>query len=350
FLSALNGPDKFAPSTNDKMVEQEKEKRFNTLSNDPAQLNKQSTDQNKVGNTTVLDTTPATFKWSLGSDTAINHVIDGNGNALDNSSISNSDSINFNFSTIAAGKQVIPDKFICSLDNQKPKECSSGKAAYNNLDFGNHEFTVQSIIKSNNAREFDNSNQVLSSPAKFRWNILPQTLITSAVLNNQEEIENKTTINSKNITFSFSTSNPNTTSSESVFECSLDNGNFKKCSEGTITYSNLDLGVHLFKVKSLIKLKEGTFLEDPTPAVFIWKVSPNSILHNATDGNNVHISDNDITESRDVTFNYFGEIEGNPIKLDKFQCFLDGILSFECDDGKITLRDLDPGYHEFKVS
>ncbi|MDR4512852.1 MAG: hypothetical protein MRJ93_14225 [Nitrososphaeraceae archaeon] len=350
FLLALNGPNNIPSSAINQMDEQSREKGLNTLSNDNIQLDKQLTEQNKRVNTTLLDTTPATFKWSFGANTTINHVVDGNGNTLNNDSITNSDSINFTFSTIAAGKQISTDKFICSLDNQKPTECGSGLVTYNNLEFGNHDFTVQSIIKSKNVENSGNSNKVLSIPAKFSWNIIPQTIITSAVLDNQDAIENKTTINSKKITFSFSTSNPNKKSSDYTFECSLDNEIFKRCLEGSKTYSNLDFGTHLFKVKSLMKSKQGSFIEDSNPAVFIWKVNPNSVLSNATDGNNMRINDNGITESRDVTFNYFGEIEGNPINLDKFQCYLDGIEFFECDNGKITLKDLDPGYHEFKVA
>src|SRR5919106_5624478 len=117
-----------------------------------------------VGN---INFSPASFTWTVDTvapSTTISRAIDGNKTILDNGTITDSDSMSFEFSGEDAGGNedsgVGINHFECNIDNSLYVACTSPFIFPNILKDGSHTFTVLSV---------DNAGNRDSSPAPFTW-------------------------------------------------------------------------------------------------------------------------------------------------------------------------------------
>ncbi|MFB5600977.1 MAG: hypothetical protein ACE5SW_12225, partial [Nitrososphaeraceae archaeon] len=347
-LSQLNSKEPLQPDDSKKIINSNIPEKSTILSNKDVNLKDSLTVQHEPqANSLTIDTSPATFTWSLSANTVLNSAIDSNNKTLIEDANTESNSIQFAFSAESGGEPIEVDEFICSLDGQDAIDCTTGIQSYDNLEFGHHEFKVHAIIHSEDEEETKDS--FFFTPVEFNWNIFPDTLINNATDGGNLNVANQTTTDSNQIELSFSSNIENKTNNPELFECSIDDGVFSDCSDGRESYSNLTLGKHSFKVKTLVEIDDETFIEDPTPALFIWKVEPNTVIESAIDGKNVTKSQNEITESNQITFEFFAETGGQPIDVDAFLCSIDGLQVTDCSDGLITFKNLELGSHNFEV-
>lgn len=136
--------------------------------------------------------------------------------------------------------------FRCRLDGGAWEGCVSPKR-YPKLVDGQHTVDVKAVSQANVED---------STPASHTWTVSapPQTTITSAPPPKTRK---------RNATFMF-------TSDEltSKIVCKLDDGKWKDCSSGTITYAKLSRAKHTFAVKAT----DTTGKTDKTPAKHSWTV------------------------------------------------------------------------------
>ena len=134
------------------------------------------------------------------------------------------------------------------------------------LESGPHYFIVRAYVDIGQQRYYD------PDPPRFDWTVLLDTIITSATDGNGDPVGNESsTTTSTSITFRFTAEN-NTTNAG--FLCSLDDIIIDDCSEGFITYPDLEIGEeHTFQVSAYIP-DGGEGEVDTTPATWVWTVVP----------------------------------------------------------------------------
>ena len=160
----------------------------------------------------------------------------------------NNTSASFAFSSSETGSS-----FECSLDGAAFAGCTS-PTSYTNLSNGSHTFSVRAI---------DAAGNVDATPASrtFTVDVPPPPLDTTPP---ETTIDSgpSGTIKQNNATFSFSSSETNST-----FECKLDSAAFSACSSPK-KYTGLANGSHTFSVRA----KDSAGNTDATPASRTWTV------------------------------------------------------------------------------
>ena len=257
-----------------------------------------------------VDTTPVTWVWTVVPepppplDTIITSATDGNGDPVGNeSSTTTSTSITFRFT---AENNTTNAGFLCSLDDIIIDDCSEGFITYPDLEIGEeHTFQVSAYIPDGGEGEVD------TTPATWVWTVVPEppppldTIITSATDGNGDPVGNESsTTTSTSITFRFTAEN-NTTNAG--FLCSLDDIIIDDCSEGFITYPDLEIGEeHTFQVSAYIP-DGGEGEIDTTPATWVWTIVPivvETTIDSAIDGNEDPVANLSSTTSNDIEFNF----------------------------------------------
>src|SRR5829696_3320863 len=194
-----------------------------------------------AGNT---DATPASCSWTVGTadTTAPETIIDSGPSGT----ITVADAT-FTFSSEAGAT------FECRLDGAAYSACNSPKS-YTNLSNGSHTFDV---------RATDGAGNVDATPASrtFTVDVPPPPLDTTPP---QTTINSgpSGTIKQNNATFSFSSSEANST-----FECKLDSAAFSACSSPK-KYTGLATGSHTFQVRAT----DAAGNTDASPASRTWTV------------------------------------------------------------------------------
>jgi hypothetical protein len=185
-----------------------------------------------VGNS---DETPARYTWNIDT-TPPDAII-----TAQPANPTNAIAAEFNF---ASTEDL--SSFQCSLDGAAYAPCSSPQA-YLGLAEGIHTIDVQATDEAGNTDPI---------PARYVWAIdltPPDTAIT---------IQPANPTNATATNFSFSSSKPG-----SIFECSLDNGEFAPC-ESPQTYAGLVDGAHSFAVKAT----DAVGNIDSSPAQYAWDI------------------------------------------------------------------------------
>ena len=267
------------------------------------------------------------------------------------SSTTTSTSITFRFT---AENNTTNAGFLCVLDNAIVDDCSEGFITYPDLEIGEeYTFQISAYIPDGGEGEVD------TTPVRFWvWTVVPEpipldTIITSATDGNGDPVGNESsTTTSTSITFRFTAEN-NTTNAG--FLCSLDDIIIDDCSEGFITYPDLEIGEeHTFQVSAYIP-DGGEGEIDTTPVTWVWTVVPepppplDTIITSATDGNGNPVgNESSTTTSTSITFRFTAE---NNTTNAGFLCSLDDIIIDDCSEGFITYPDLEIGEeHTFQVS
>ena len=104
----------------------------------------------------------------------------------------------------------------------------------------------------------DAAGNVQASPASYLWTVnadLPQTTIDAGPGNPTA---------SSTPTFSFHANRPDT-----VFECSLDGGEFSSCPTSGATYLDLAKGVHTFHVRAV----DSDGIVEASPPSYSWTIA-----------------------------------------------------------------------------
>lgn len=137
--------------------------------------------------------------------------------------------------------------FKCRLDAGAWEGCA-GPKSYTDLGDGQHTFEVQAISQAGVAD---------STPASYTWTVnpAPDTTITSKPAAKTKK---------RTATFTF-------TASEATksFKCRLDDGKWKDCSSGSISYAKLSRTRHTFAVRAT----DLSGKVDKTPAQHTWKIT-----------------------------------------------------------------------------
>ena len=163
--------------------------------------------------------------------------------------------------------------------------------------------------------------------AWFRWNstpadtTMPWPFATSGPVG---------TINSRNATWMFDSTEPNST-----FVCSLDGAAYESC-ESPRTYFSLDEGDHTFRIKAT----DASGNANPFPVSYSWTIDLTPPDTSITSGPSGTVA------SDDATFDY--SATGAPGGT--FVCRLDSGSWAACDASGIEFTDLAPGSHTFQVA
>ena len=144
-------------------------------------------------------------------------------------------------------------EYECRLNSTDESDfvgCTS-PADYINLEPGLNTFEVRAV---------DSEGNVDPSPATHAWTILdgtpPETTIT---------LNPPSSTLDTSATFEFSSSETGST-----FACSLDGADFVECNSGIVTYTDLVVGAHWFRVAAT----DAAGLVDDTPASYTWSIQP----------------------------------------------------------------------------
>jgi hypothetical protein len=263
--------------------------------------------------------------------------------------LTNSKNITFGYSGTITPDDIEVEAlgFECRLDQEIFTPCNdslfnfTASKQYTNLSEGEHNFTVIAFIDIA-VGEFGVERIYDESPATFTWTIIPEldTIIESAEDGNGISIANETISTSDSMTFTFSALNNIT---EAGFLCSLDDDEFEECSSGSITYEDLEIGEHIFRVSAFIPDSE---VVDTSPATFTWTIMPepilDTIIESAEDGDGEELESGDSTTSDSITFTFFAELNGTRLEEDvRFNCSLDNGTVSLCDSGSETYSDLE---------
>ncbi|MCK5807498.1 hypothetical protein KAH37_00785, partial [bacterium] len=202
-------------------------------------------------------------------------------------------------------------------------DCSAGTQNYFSLTNGSYEFRV---------RATDSLSNVESTPASFDWIVTQDLPVTTILTTNPVGaiVPNKTMV------FTYESS-----IAESSFECQLlkDGAveeDWTDCDSGTKSYSSLDDGSYLFKVKATTAYGE----EEINPAQHGWSIDATKPL--------VTVSSKppSVTGFAAAQFVFACEGEAAPCT---FECALDGAVATACTSPQTT-ADLSEGAHTFVIT
>ena len=283
----------------------------------------------KAGN---VDPTPATFRWTVSSDTtqpetSIVSAVDGFGKNLAYGGSTASNGIRISFTgTDASGISY----FNCYLDGNQgiPVKCTSPFET-KGLSAGKHTFLVQAVDM------FGNKDSSLST---FTWTILrdstpPVVTIDSAVDGNGRIMKPGALTSSNTITFRF-------TATDNVaidhVECNAGSGTLDNDCHSPKTYVGLTPGQHTFSIVAY------DIFNQVTIARFTWTIDntpPDTKITSAVDGNGKTIAPGGTTTSTDIkltlTANDISTTGGSIINKDTsgiagLQCSLDNAPFAAC--------------------
>ncbi len=148
--------------------------------------------------TKIYDQTPATWDWTVITDTVIDTAIDGTTANIPNGGTSVSDMITFTYHATIVDDggpgtiTVTPDGFECSLDGSMFAECDDpASQTYSDLTAGAHHFEVRSYV-------FDNGEEPTKiydqTPATWDWTVITDTVIDTAIDGTTANIPNGDTL------------------------------------------------------------------------------------------------------------------------------------------------------------
>ena len=202
----------------------------------------------------------------------------------------------------------------CKLDDGEWESCTSPKTYLNLEQNSNHTFEVRSTDDLGN----------LGAADAWTWSI--DTINpTTVILTGPSDPSNNTSP-----TFTYeSPENPNAT-----FQCELDGGDLTECNDGSITYSNLTEGGHVFKVYATDEAGN----TDTTGDSWSWNVdvTPSETY--------IDSGPNDPTSLTSASFVYHDDES-----TDYFMCKIDDSEWEQCDGGTKDYSDLLEGLHTFMV-
>ena len=256
-----------------------------------------------------IDPTPDDYAWTIAADATPPETTIDSGPP----SISLEASATFVFS---ASEQDVT--YECAVNGALFDTCVS-PITYSDLGVGPYSFQVRAI---------DNAGNIDPTPASYTWEVstLPAVPPDTAILNGPT---NQT--DSTGATFTFVGSIPGV-----VFECALDGGDWLTGCTSPHSYSNLDTGIHTFRVRAI----DAGGLVDPTPASYTWEIIPaippdTEILSGPTSP----------TDSTVASFTFTSWPPGAI-----FECALDGgAWTAPTSPNSCTYTDLAPGVHTFQV-
>ena len=237
--------------------------------------------QVRTVNDTVVDSTPATFSWTIGiadttpPETTITPATDGNSSTINSGDTTKSTSISVPYEGL---DDVAIASYECSIDGSEFASCDTNPQEYTKLTAGEHTFSVRAIDTSNNTDE---------SPAVFTWTIAtnekdavaPETYIDSVTDGISKSFEDGSTTTSTYALFSFKGDD---NSNVSYYECSLDGKDFSECDSNQQKYGDLSISEHTFRVRSV----DGSNNADQTPAIFSWIIVEKTNTSSSTIKNN----------------------------------------------------------------
>ncbi|MDP9305339.1 MAG: hypothetical protein M3O68_03225, partial [Thermoproteota archaeon] len=231
-----------------------------------------------VDNAGNKDSTPASFTWTVNSETSntqVDFATDGNKAAIVNGSNTSSNSMTFAFSGTDNHGAVI-HRFECSMDGGAFGSCVSTNTV--NVGDGTHTFSVRSE---------DNAGNKDSTPASFTWTIdttPPMTSIVSAIDGKNNTISDNGNSESTSIRFNFSGTDTGGAGVNNL-QCNIDNSKYVACTSPFVFPNLLKDGIHTFTVMS----EDNAGNKDSTPASFTWTVDttpPMTSIVSAIDGKN----------------------------------------------------------------
>ncbi|MGE5685569.1 MAG: hypothetical protein ACM3ZS_10580, partial [Nitrososphaerota archaeon] len=311
----------------------------------------------------ICDETPATWTWFVVDfDTFITSAVDSSDVDVAQNGTTNYDDIIFTFSDNNNSDPITVDGFECSLDFANFTDCTTDATkSYFGLAAGNHTFQVRAFIILNNIQIND------STPAVWNWTITTDTVIDTAIDSSDVDVAQNGTTNYDDITFTYHATvldddNPDTPVNATAdgFVCSLDFAMFEDCTmDATKSYTNLTAGNHTFMVSSFVFDHTGMAILDPTPAVWNWTITTDTVIDTAMDGDgDLVLNDTGSTSSNDITFTYHATVlddypDNSTVMTtaDGFECSLDFAMFEDCTAGATkSYTNLTAGNHTFMVT
>jgi hypothetical protein len=307
-----------------------------------------------VGN---INFSPASFTWTvdtLAPSTTISRAIDGNKTILDNGTITDSDSMSFEFSGEDTGGNedsgVGISHFECNIDNSRYVACTSPFVFPNILKDGSHTFTVLSVDNAGN-RDF--------SPESFIWivdTLEPLISIDTVTDGNGNRMTPGSNTSSNSMTLAFSGNDTGGKDGKGIgikqFECSLDGASFSICTS-PVQFSSVDLpeGTHTFDIIS----EDNIGNINTSPESFSWTVDtepPTTTIDSSIDGTQNNITNEENTGSNSITLEFSatdsGGNEGNGVGVKQFECNIDS-SEFDSCTSPLQLTNLTDGNHKVEI-
>src|SRR5687768_3194817 len=307
-----------------------------------------------VGN---INFSPASFTWivdTVAPSTTISRAIDGNKTILDNGTITDSDSMSFEFSGEDTGDNedsgVGISHFECNIDNSRYVACTSPFVFPNILKDGSHTFTVLSV---------DNAGNKDFSPESFTWivdTLEPLVSIDTVTDGNGNRMTPGSNTSSNSMTVEFSGNDTGGKDGKGVgikqFECSLDGASFSICTS-PVQFTSVDLpeGTHTFDIIS----EDNTGNINTSPKSFSWTVDtepPSTTIESSIDGTQNNMTNEENTASNSITLEFSatdsGGNEGNGVGVKQFECNIDNSEFVSCTS-PLQLTNLTDGNHEVEI-
>src|SRR5688572_25143006 len=307
-----------------------------------------------VGN---INFSPASFTWTvdtLAPSTTLSRAMDGNKTILDNGTITDSDSMSFEFSGEDTGGNedsgVGISHFECNIDNSRYVACTSPFVFPNILKDGSHTFTVLSVDNAGN-RDF--------TPESFTWvvdTLEPLISIDTVTDGNGNRMTPGSNTSSNSMTVEFSGNDTGGKDGKGVgikqFECSLDGASFSICTS-PVQFTSVDLpeGTHTFDIIS----EDNTGNINTSPKSFSWTVDtepPSTTIDSSIDGTQNNITNGENTASNSITLEFSatdsGGNEGNGVGVKQFECSIDSSEFVSCTS-PLQLTNLTDGNHEVEI-
>src|SRR2546427_311984 len=209
--------------------------------------------------------------------------------------------------------------FECKLNGSAFAPCSS-PAQYTVVD-GSHTFQVRAIDQAHNPDP---------TPASFTWTVdtqAPDTVIDSAPAD---------PTNSNTATFTFH----GDLAGGDTFQCQLDGQTPTACNSGTVTYSGLAAGEHLFTVAA----RDAAGNTDQSAASFAWTIDvtpPDTTISSGP-------SDGSSTTNTSASFDFEGLDNLTATGALSFECSLDGGAFSSCTS-PVLYSGLSRTSHTFAV-
>ena len=303
----------------------------------------------------VVDPTPTTLVWEVLQeeplDTNITNATDGNEEFVENKSSTISNDINFTF---IAENNTTNASFTCVLDNGPDEPCDVGFKFYGGLPSGEHTFSVNAYIPGG-------EGDVDTTPATWVWtveNIVVNTTL-EPTFDGNGPLANRSSTTSNEIHFKFSGQTNATAEDVDTygFECYIDGGPSPVCATatdetlffGNKSYFDLQPGPHYVIIQAFVDIGNQRYY-DPEPPRFEWTILEeplDTIITDATDGNEEFVENKSSTISNDINFTFIAE---NNTTNASFNCVLDNGPDEPCDVGFKFYGGLPSGEHTFSVN
>jgi hypothetical protein len=245
-----------------------------------------------------LDTTPATYTWSIDVTPPTASVDSGP-----------ADPTNATFATFSFSANEPGSTFECRIDGGAYGACTSPKT-YTGLSAGSHTFDVRATDPVGNT----------GAPASDTW-VVDLTAPDTSVTSGPSDPSGATSA-----TFTFAGTEPGST-----FQCQVDAGGFAPCTSPK-TYTGLGAGTHTFHVRAT----DPAGNTDATPATHTWTIDLTAPTVSIDSG------PPDPTNSTAAAFTFSAN------EPSTFECQLDGGAYAACATPK-TYIGLAAGTHTFRV-